>query len=56
MSNMQVFHKWLSSTSERPNASQRTLSRLARVSRAQILAIASDLIWYLWDAEKPTSA
>ena len=56
MSNMQAFHKWLSSTSGRPSAYQHALSRLARVSRAQILNIASDLIWYLWDADNPSIA
>ena len=55
MSNMQAFHKWLSSTHRTPNTYQRTLSRLTRVSRAQVLNIASDLIWYIWDADNQVS-
>jgi hypothetical protein len=56
MSNMHAFHKQLSATHRKPGARQRALIRLTQVSRAQVLNIASDLIWYIWDADQSAGA
>lgn len=56
MLNMQAFHKWLSSADETPNTHQRRMARLAHVSRARMMEIAGDLVWFVWDAPKITSA
>ena len=56
MSNMHAFYKQLSATRQKPSARQRALIRLTHADRAQVLNIASDLIWYIWDADQPTSA
>ena len=49
MSAMQAFHNWLSSTSEKSNTYQRSLFRLTRLNRQQVLRLASELTWYWWD-------
>lgn len=49
MSAMQAFHNWLSSKPEASNHYQRGLLRLTRLDRKQILGLANDLTWYLWD-------
>ena len=57
MSNMQAFHKWLfSSATQKSDAYQRRLASLTRVSRSQILNIASDLLWVFWESDQPASA
>ena len=57
MSNMQAFHQWLfSNTTQKPDAYQRRLASLTRVSRSQILNIASDLLWVFWETDQPASA
>jgi hypothetical protein len=53
---MQAFHKWLSSTNETPSAYKRRMARLARVNRAQIMEIAGELVWFVWDAPEVTNA
>ena len=52
MSNMHAFYKQLSATPKRSNLYQRGLTRLTHASRAQVLNVASDLIWYIWDADQ----
>ena len=56
MSNMHAFYKQLSETSQGHSAYQRGLTRLTHASRAQVLHIASDLIWYIWDADQSANA
>jgi hypothetical protein len=57
MSNMQAFHKWLfHNTAQKPGAYQRRLALLTRVSRPQIMNIASDLLWVFWETDQPASA
>lgn len=56
MSDMQAFHKWLFSAAEKPDAYRRVLSNLARSTRAQVLNVASDLIWYIWAADRTAGA
>jgi hypothetical protein len=56
MLNMQAFHKWLSSTDETPNTLQGRMARLARVSRARIVEIAGDLVWFMWESPQATGA
>ena len=47
---MQAFHKWLSSTAGTSQAYRRHLARLTRATRAQLLKLRSDDMWYLWNA------
>jgi hypothetical protein len=56
MSDMQAFHKWLFSKGGTPNARRQALSKLARATRAQVLNVASELIWYIWGADPAASA
>jgi hypothetical protein len=57
MSNMQAFHQWLfSSAAQKPGAYQRRLASLTRISRPQILNIASDMTWVIWETDQPASA
>jgi len=56
MSDMQAFHKWLFSKAGTPNAHHQALSKLARATRAQVLNVASELIWYIWGAAPAASA
>jgi hypothetical protein len=57
MSNMQTFHKWLfSNATQKSGAYQRRLASLTRVSRPQILNIASDLLWVFWETDQPAGA
>jgi len=56
MSNMQAFHKRLSSGTEKLNSYQRGLSQLTRISRMQVLSIAGDLTWYFWGADSANQA
>jgi hypothetical protein len=57
MSNMQTFHQWLfSSAMQKPGAYQRRLASLTRISRLQILNIASGMTWVIWETDQPASA
>jgi len=57
MSNMQAFHQWLfSDSAQKSGAYQRRLASLTRVSRSQILNVASDLLWVFWETDQPASA
>lgn len=49
MSNMQAFHKKLFSQTGTANDYQRRLFQLTRVDRAQVLNIAGELTWHIWD-------
>jgi hypothetical protein len=51
MSAMQAFHNWLSAKPETTNTYQRSLRRLTRLDRKQLLGLAGDLTWYLWDGD-----
>ena len=50
MFNMQVFHKWLTSTTKASNDYRDRLTRLARLDRDQILRATASLTWYIWNA------
>ncbi len=50
MFNMQVFHKWLTSTAKASNDYRDRLTRLARLDRGQILRATADLTWVIWNA------
>ena len=57
MSNMQAFHKWLfSNAAQKSSAYQRRLASLTRVSHPQILNIASDMTWVIWETDQPAGA
>ena len=56
MLSMQAFHEWLSSTDETPNIHHRRMARLSSISRVQIMEIAGDLVWFVWNAPDVTSA
>ena len=56
MFNMQVFHKWLTSTAKASNDYRDRLARLARLDRGQILRATADLTWVIWNAGEVTSS
>ena len=56
MSNMQAFHEWLFSAKETPDTHRRRMMQLTRLSRTQIMEIASDLLWFIWEADKAAGA
>jgi hypothetical protein len=56
MSNMQAFHEWLSAPTQTSGAYRCSLALLSKVSRPQILNIASDMIWVIWETDHPVSA
>ena len=56
MFNMQVFHKWLTSTTKASNDYRDRLTRLARLDRDQILRATGDLTWVIWNTGEATSA
>jgi hypothetical protein len=53
--NMQVFYKHLAAV-KAPSAHQRSLARLTRVNRAQILKATHESQWLIWEATEATSA
>ncbi|MEW5829809.1 MAG: hypothetical protein AB1846_13030 [Chloroflexota bacterium] len=50
MSNMQAFHKWLSSTEKPQDACQRCLRQLTRASRNLVISLQGDITWAIWSA------
>ena len=57
MLNMQAFHQSLSAAPRAANPRRDQIVSLTRVKRDQILALTSELTWFIWDAEEqPTAA
>lgn len=56
MLNMQAFHQSLSVAPKVSDRHREQLASLTRVKRDQILALTSELTWYIWnEAEEPTA-
>jgi hypothetical protein len=53
---MQAFHKWVFSKDETPNTLQGRMARLVHVSRARIMEITGDLLWFVWETNKTANA
>ena len=54
MLNMQTFHQSLATQAADPR--RRQLTRLTQVRREQILALTSELTWYIWNEEAEPEA
>jgi hypothetical protein len=52
MPNMQAFHQSLSASPKASDSRHTQLARLTRIKRDQILALTSELTWYIWEAEQ----
>lgn len=55
MPNMQAFRQSLSANTNSPNQRHSQLAHLTHVKRDQILALASELTWYIWNEEPDPS-
>ena len=56
MLNMQAFHLSLSAAAAAPAPRQDRLAALTRVKRDRILALTSELTWFIWSEEQDESA
>lgn len=48
--NMQAFHKSLSANAKASDPRRTQLASLTHVKRDQILALTSELTWFIWEA------
>ena len=48
MKNMQDFHTWLSVPREALTPDQKRLNALTRLSRAQLVDVSSQAVWWIW--------
>jgi len=50
MSAMQTFYNWLTTPGKTADARKSRLAQLTRASRAKIMQVASEVVWYVWTA------
>ena len=56
MLNMQDFRNWLSSTTDKSEAYQRTLAELTSADLAQVLNVETPMTWFIWNVDQAASA
>lgn len=52
MLTMQTFHQSLSAAPKATDPRRDQIANLTRVKRDQILALTSELTWFIWEAEE----
>ena len=50
MPTMQAFHQSLSAAPKASDSRRKQLASLTRIRRDQVLALTSELTWFIWDA------